>query len=67
MECPSVSDFKKLVNSGQIKNCPVTTEGVDLAKQIFGKDVATIKGRTTRKTLTIEAVTIEAVKFPTDP
>ena len=31
-----------------IKNCPVT-DHVDIAERIFGIDVATLKGKTTRK------------------
>ena len=32
-----------------IKNCPVTSDCVDIAERIFGIDVATLKGKTTRK------------------
>ena len=32
-----------------IKNCPVTSTHVDIAEKIFGADVATMKGKTTRK------------------
>ena len=30
------------------KNCPVTMDHVNIAKDIFGKDVATMKGKSTR-------------------
>jgi hypothetical protein len=30
-------------------NCPVTTSDVDLAEKIYGQDIASIKGKTTRK------------------
>jgi hypothetical protein len=31
-----------------IKNCPVTTEDVNIAKKIFGKDISSLKGKSTR-------------------
>jgi hypothetical protein len=31
------------------KNNPVTTEDVDIAEKIFGPDLATLKGKTTRR------------------
>ena len=32
-----------------IKNCPVTTENVNIAKKIFGKDILSLKGKSTRQ------------------
>ena len=32
-----------------IKNCPVTSDHIDIAEKILGTDVATLKGKTTRK------------------
>jgi hypothetical protein len=32
-----------------IANCPVTTSDVDLAEKIYGKDIASITGKTTRR------------------
>ena len=32
-----------------IKNCPVMTEDVNIAERIFGKDVSSLKGKSTRR------------------
>jgi hypothetical protein len=45
---PSWKDFKWIIRSNQIKDCPVTIEDVDNAMKIFGKSVAALKGKTTR-------------------
>ena len=33
-----------------IKNCPVTTEDINIAEQCFGPDMGAIKEKTTRQT-----------------
>ena len=45
---PSFKDFKAAVRAGMIKNCPITPEDVDRCLRIFGKEVASLKGKTTR-------------------
>ena len=45
---PSLKDFKWVIQSNQIKDCPVTTRDVDVAHKIWGKNVAALKGKTTR-------------------
>jgi hypothetical protein len=32
-----------------IKNCPVTTEDFNIAEKIFGKDISSLKGKSTRQ------------------
>jgi hypothetical protein len=32
-----------------VRDCPIIKKDIALAKQIFGKDVAVLKGKTTRK------------------
>ena len=32
-----------------IKNCPVTVEDVSIAEKIFGPDVSSLKGKSTRR------------------
>ena len=49
LACPSINDLKTIVGSYSINNCPVTMDDVMLAEKIFGKDIATIKGKTTRQ------------------
>jgi hypothetical protein len=44
---PSWKDFKWIIWSNQIKDCPVTVEYVDTALMIWGKNVAALKGKTT--------------------
>jgi transcriptional regulator of NAD metabolism len=37
-----------VIRSNQIKDCPVTVQDVDVAHKIWGKDNASLKGKTTR-------------------
>mmetsp|Transcript_3573 Transcript_3573/g.6937 ORF Transcript_3573/g.6937 Transcript_3573/m.6937 type:complete len:275 (+) Transcript_3573:1941-2765(+) len=46
---PSDDDYKWLVRTGIIKNCPITVEDISIATDIFGPDVHAIKGKTTRR------------------
>ena len=45
---PSLKDFKWVIRSNQIKNCPVTIENIDVALKVWGKNIAALKGKTTR-------------------
>jgi hypothetical protein len=45
---PSNKDFNNMVRSNMIKNCPVTSKSISAANKIFGTDIASIKGKTTR-------------------
>ena len=47
--CPSVADLKTVLKMSGIANCPITLDDVDIAEQIFGPDVASLKGKTTRQ------------------
>ncbi|KAL7577185.1 hypothetical protein ACA910_003520 [Epithemia clementina (nom. ined.)] len=46
---PSLKDFKMIVQSNVIRNSPVTVEDIDLAEQIFGPDIGSLKGKSTRQ------------------
>ena len=45
---PSVADLKAAVAMNAIANLPVTTKDINLAEKIFGKDIGTLKGKSTR-------------------
>jgi hypothetical protein len=47
---PTPLNFKIILRSNQIKNCPVVEKDVDLAHAIFGEDVPTLKSKTVRRT-----------------
>jgi hypothetical protein len=43
-----MKDFKWVMQSNQIKDCPVTVQYIDVARKILGKNIAALKGKTTR-------------------
>jgi hypothetical protein len=45
---PSWKDYKWVIQSNQIKDCPVMVQDVDNALKIWGKNIAALKGKTTR-------------------
>jgi hypothetical protein len=47
--CPTIQDLKAIIRMNTIANCPVTINDIDLAEKIYGKDIASIKGKTTRQ------------------
>ena len=56
---PSFPALKHALTANSIKDCPVLPAHVDLAQKIYGKDVASIKGKTTRRKPTaVENTTI---------
>jgi Reverse transcriptase (RNA-dependent DNA polymerase) len=61
---PSWKDFKWVIRSNQIKDCPVTVQDVDNALKIWGKNIAALKGKTTRSKP--NPVTEDFVKVPTE-
>jgi hypothetical protein len=57
-----MKDFKWVIRSNQIKDCPVTVQDIDVALKIWGKNIAALKGKTTRrKTIPVAR---DYVKFP---
>ena len=45
---PMVENFKGLLRQNLIQNCPVTIEDVIIAEKIFGPDISSLKGKSTR-------------------
>jgi hypothetical protein len=45
---PTEREFAGMVREQLLTNCPVTVHDVDNADQIFGPDVANLRGKTTR-------------------
>ena len=44
-----MSNFKHILRQNLIKNFPATVKDVEIAEDIYGLDIATLKGCTTRK------------------
>jgi hypothetical protein len=42
---PYMKDFKWLIHSNQINDCPVTVQDVNVAMKIWGKNIAALKGK----------------------
>jgi hypothetical protein len=42
-----MKDFKWVIQSNQIKDFPVTIQDIDVARKIWGKNIAALKGKTT--------------------
>jgi hypothetical protein len=49
MGMPGYTYFFHLLQTNYIHNCPLTTDDAKRALQIYGPEVATIKGKTTRQ------------------
>jgi hypothetical protein len=47
---PSPKDFKNMVRSNMINNCPVASTDINNAEKMFEPDLATLKGKTARRT-----------------
>jgi hypothetical protein len=45
---PSMKDLKWVIRSNQIKYCPVKIQDIYVATNIWGKNIAALKGKTTR-------------------
>jgi hypothetical protein len=46
---PSMKDFKWVIRCNNIKDCPVIVQDIDVALEIWDKNIATLKGNTTRR------------------
>ncbi len=61
---PTNREFEKMVRAKLIANCPITAHNIKNANQIFGPDLANLRGKTTRSKP--EHVRVEYVKIPRD-
>ena len=62
LDRPSITEFKWIIRSHQIKDSPVTVRDVDVAISIWGKNISKLKGTTTRSKSV--PVTRDYVKVP---
>ena len=62
--CPTTDNFKKLIQMNAIRNCTVTVQDIENAERIFGKDIGTLKGKTTRPKL--PRVRFDNIKIPSE-
>ena len=46
---PTLDNFKGFVKMGGVQNCPIRIEDINIAQNIIGPDMATLKGKSTRK------------------
>jgi hypothetical protein len=59
---PTDREFRNMVRTNMIPNCPVTTVAIDNANKIWGPDLAGVRGRRTRQRP--EHVKIEYLSIP---
>ncbi|CAJ1931312.1 unnamed protein product [Cylindrotheca closterium] len=50
LNAPSTNSLKYAIQSGLIKNCPITEEATNHAEAIFGPGASTLEGKSTRPT-----------------
>jgi hypothetical protein len=60
----SDQDYKWILRSNQVQECPVMTEYANVADKIWGKSVPSLKGKTTRENP--EHVPSDVVAVPTE-
>ena len=61
---PSEAEFQRLLRANQIRNCPVTPGDAARALEIYGPDIAALKGKSTRTTPAPRVPTFTAVPLP---
>ena len=59
---PSAKDYRWLICSNQIKNCPVIVQDIEVAKKLCSNNIAALKGKTTR--IKPNIVARDQVKIP---
>jgi hypothetical protein len=61
---PSQQQFEDILKQNLIRNCPVTVDDAKRALLIYGPDLATLKGKTTRGQPTPHVPSFVAVSIP---
>ncbi len=61
---PDEAEFQHILRSNFIRNCPVSPDDAKRALVIYGPDIATIKGKTTRSAAAARAPTFVATPLP---
>ena len=46
---PTLDNYKGLIKMGGVQNCPIRIEDINIAQNIIGPDMATLKGKSTRR------------------
>ena len=62
---PSKAEFVKLLGSHYLMNCPVTGADAERATIMYGPDVTTLKGKTTRTGEAARVPCFDLVPVPT--
>ena len=42
---PHIKDLKNIISINGVRNCPITIEDINIAEKIYGKDIASLKGK----------------------
>ena len=42
---PTIKNFKLLIKTNSIKNCPITIDDINNAEKIFGPSLSSLKGK----------------------
>jgi hypothetical protein len=61
---PSMTDYKWILQSNQIEDCPVSAEDAKVAEKVWGPNIAALKGKTTRSKP--EPVKTDLVEIPVE-
>ena len=59
---PSNANFKWLIKNNEIKNCKVSVQNIDIAQEIWGKDISSLKGKTVQGKPIV--VALDCIKIP---
>jgi Zinc knuckle len=61
---PGEAEFQDLLRKSFIRNCPITVDDAKRALLIYGPDIATLKGKTTRSSAAERIPTFQAQPIP---